>query len=96
MVALQVSHKISHARTLSGHVYGVGFIAWSPNDEYLLACGAEDSPELYLWNAKVTALFWQPLCKCDLYECSCERQPVLIVSYKTRQTSSHVCEQIFK
>ncbi|KXJ24795.1 WD repeat-containing protein 26 [Exaiptasia diaphana] len=40
------------SRTLEGHSYGVAFLAWSPDDTYLIACGPEDCAELWIWNVE--------------------------------------------
>lgn len=42
------------SRTLEGHSYGVAFLAWSPDDTYLIACGPEDCAELWIWNVEVS------------------------------------------
>ncbi|EDO48557.1 predicted protein [Nematostella vectensis] len=39
-------------RTLEGHSYGVAFLAWSPDDVYVIACGPEDCSELWIWNVE--------------------------------------------
>ena len=41
-------------RTLEGHAYGVSYLAWSPDDVYLIACGPDDCSELWLWNVQVS------------------------------------------
>lgn len=40
-------------KTLEGHAYGVSYLAWSPDDAYLIACGPDDCSELWLWNVQV-------------------------------------------
>ncbi|KAG5321539.1 WDR26 protein, partial [Acromyrmex heyeri] len=42
--------KVTHRKTLEGHSYGVGLIAWSPDSNHLIVCGPEDCPELWLWS----------------------------------------------
>ena len=42
-----------HFKTIEGHSYGVGYLAWSPDDLYLIACGPEDCAELWIWNTEV-------------------------------------------
>lgn len=37
-------------RTLDGHSYGAAYLAWSPDSNHLIACGPEESPEVWLWN----------------------------------------------
>uniref|UniRef100_A0A8C8IYU6 WD repeat-containing protein 26 n=1 Tax=Oncorhynchus tshawytscha TaxID=74940 RepID=A0A8C8IYU6_ONCTS len=44
------SHQLKLLRTLEGHAYGVSYLAWSPDDTYLIACGPDDCSELWLWN----------------------------------------------
>ena len=40
-------------KTFDGHAYGVGYLAWSPDDTYLIACGPEDCSELWIWTVEV-------------------------------------------
>ena len=47
------SHQLKLLRTLEGHAYGVSYLAWSPDDVYLIACGPDDCSELWLWNVQV-------------------------------------------
>ncbi|XP_078491614.1 WD repeat-containing protein 26 [Ciona intestinalis] len=51
-----VTHQLVHARSLSGHTYGVGYLVWSPDDTHIIACGTEESSELWIWNAKTGEL----------------------------------------
>ncbi|CAB3367499.1 Hypothetical predicted protein [Cloeon dipterum] len=37
-------------KTLDGHSYGVAYLSWSPDGSYLIACGPEDCPEVWVWN----------------------------------------------
>ncbi|TRY88478.1 hypothetical protein DNTS_005159, partial [Danionella cerebrum] len=46
------SHQLKLLRTLEGHAYGVSYLAWSPDDVYLIACGPDDCSELWLWNVQ--------------------------------------------
>lgn len=57
---LQESHQLKLLRTLEGHAYGVSYLAWSPDDTYLIACGPDDCSELWLWNVQVSpgAISW--------------------------------------
>lgn len=48
--------ELSLKYTLEGHTSGVSYIAWSPDDTYLIACGQDDSSELWLWNAETGEL----------------------------------------
>lgn len=45
-----------HFKTIEGHSYGVGYLAWSPDDLYLIACGPEDCAELWIWNTETGEL----------------------------------------
>ena len=44
-------------KTLKGHSHGIGYLAWSPDDMYLIVCGTEDCAELWIWNTEVKILF---------------------------------------
>lgn len=46
-------------KTLEGHAYGVSYLAWSPDDVYLIACGPDDCSELWLWNVQVQLISYQ-------------------------------------
>ncbi|XP_044062440.1 WD repeat-containing protein 26 isoform X2 [Siniperca chuatsi] len=43
-------------KTLEGHAYGVSYLAWSPDDAYLIACGPDDCSELWLWSVQTGEL----------------------------------------
>lgn len=47
----------THLRTMEGHSFGVGHLAWSPDDTYLIACGPEDCSELWIWNTEVSHMY---------------------------------------
>uniref|UniRef100_A0A6Q2YF80 WD repeat-containing protein 26 n=2 Tax=Esox lucius TaxID=8010 RepID=A0A6Q2YF80_ESOLU len=47
---VDTSHQLKLMKTLEGHAYGVSYLAWSPDDSYLIACGPDDCSELWLWN----------------------------------------------
>jgi WD repeat-containing protein 26 len=47
---LQETLTCSVRKTLDGHSYGVAYVSWSPDGLYLIACGPEDCPELWVWN----------------------------------------------
>ena len=53
VVCQQESHQLKLLKTLEGHAYGVSYLAWSPDDVYLIACGPDDCSELWLWNVQV-------------------------------------------
>ncbi|XP_032818606.1 WD repeat-containing protein 26-like isoform X1 [Petromyzon marinus] len=50
------SQQLKVARTLEGHTYGVSYLAWSPDDAHLIACGPDDCSELWLWNVQTGEL----------------------------------------
>ncbi|XP_039604208.1 WD repeat-containing protein 26 isoform X1 [Polypterus senegalus] len=54
--ALQETHQLKLLKTLEGHAYGVSYLAWSPDDNYLIACGPDDCSELWLWNVQTGEL----------------------------------------
>ncbi|XP_063923477.1 WD repeat-containing protein 26 [Zophobas morio] len=41
---------LSLKKILEGHNYGASYISWSPDSIHLIACGPEESPEVWLWN----------------------------------------------
>ncbi|XP_018327343.1 WD repeat-containing protein 26 isoform X2 [Agrilus planipennis] len=43
---------ISLKKTLEGHSYGAAYLAWNPDSIHLIACGPEESPEVWLWNVE--------------------------------------------
>lgn len=45
-----VAQKLSERCTLDCNSYSIACLSWSPNDVYLLACGSEDRPDLWIWN----------------------------------------------
>ncbi|XP_041108706.1 WD repeat-containing protein 26 isoform X5 [Polyodon spathula] len=50
------THQLKLLKTLEGHAYGVSYLAWSPDDNYLIACGPDDCSELWLWNVQTGEL----------------------------------------
>uniref|UniRef100_A0A8C9VI52 WD repeat-containing protein 26 n=1 Tax=Scleropages formosus TaxID=113540 RepID=A0A8C9VI52_SCLFO len=50
------THQLRVLRTLEGHAYGVSYLAWSPDDTYLVACGPDDCSELWVWNVQTGVL----------------------------------------
>uniref|UniRef100_A0A673B2E5 WD repeat-containing protein 26 n=1 Tax=Sphaeramia orbicularis TaxID=375764 RepID=A0A673B2E5_9TELE len=50
------THTLKLMKTLEGHAYGVSYLAWSPDDAYLIACGPDDCSELWLWNVQTGEL----------------------------------------
>lgn len=45
-----ITKKLNERCTLDCRTYSISCLSWSPNDVYLLACGSEDTPNLWLWN----------------------------------------------
>ncbi|KAF5304558.1 hypothetical protein FQA39_LY09609 [Lamprigera yunnana] len=43
---------ISLRKTLEGHSYGAAYISWNSDSTHLIACGPEESPEVWLWNVE--------------------------------------------
>ncbi|KAI3360681.1 hypothetical protein L3Q82_002546 [Scortum barcoo] len=50
------TQQLKLIKTLEGHAYGVSYLAWSPDDAYLIACGPDDCSELWLWNVQTGEL----------------------------------------
>ncbi|CAH2255684.1 WD repeat-containing 26 [Pelobates cultripes] len=50
------TYQLKLLKTLEGHAYGVSYLAWSPDDNYLVACGPDDCSELWLWNVQTGEL----------------------------------------
>uniref|UniRef100_A0AAQ4QIK4 WD repeat-containing protein 26 n=1 Tax=Gasterosteus aculeatus aculeatus TaxID=481459 RepID=A0AAQ4QIK4_GASAC len=50
------THQLKFMKTLEGHAYGVSYLAWSPDDAFLIACGPDDCSELWLWNVQTGEL----------------------------------------
>uniref|UniRef100_A0A673B1G6 WD repeat-containing protein 26 n=1 Tax=Sphaeramia orbicularis TaxID=375764 RepID=A0A673B1G6_9TELE len=53
---VDTTHTLKLMKTLEGHAYGVSYLAWSPDDAYLIACGPDDCSELWLWNVQTGEL----------------------------------------
>lgn len=41
---------ITPRKTLEGHSYGAAYMSWNNDSTHLIACGPEESPEVWLWN----------------------------------------------
>ncbi|NWH38563.1 WDR26 protein, partial [Chloropsis hardwickii] len=50
------THQLKLLKTLEGHAYGVSYIAWSPDDNYLVAKKKKNCSELWLWNVQTGEL----------------------------------------
>lgn len=48
----QVTHEVTLNRSFHCHTSGVGYMSWSPDDQYLIVCGTEDSNEVYLFDSQ--------------------------------------------
>ncbi|GFY53689.1 WD repeat-containing protein 26 [Trichonephila inaurata madagascariensis] len=48
--------ELTHSKTLDNHPGGVTFLAWSPDDTYLIVCGPDDSSDLWVWNVETGGL----------------------------------------
>jgi len=44
------TYKLTLNKCYEDHTCGVCYVAWSPDDQYLIACGADDSNELWIWD----------------------------------------------
>ena len=42
------TYKVTLNKCYEEHTTGVGFVVWSPDDRYLIACGTEESTELWI------------------------------------------------
>uniref|UniRef100_A0A8C4HV06 WD repeat-containing protein 26 n=1 Tax=Dicentrarchus labrax TaxID=13489 RepID=A0A8C4HV06_DICLA len=56
VIVWHVDTQLKLMKTLEGHAYGVSYLAWSPDDVYLIACGPDDCSELWLWNVQTGEL----------------------------------------
>ena len=50
---IQETHEVRLQKMFENHSYGVAFIAWSPDSSHLIACGPDDSADLWIWNVTV-------------------------------------------
>ncbi|RMX57360.1 hypothetical protein pdam_00016009 [Pocillopora damicornis] len=46
----------TNLRAFEGPSFGVGELAWSPDDTYIIACGPDDCSELWIWNTETGEL----------------------------------------
>lgn len=42
--------------TFEDHMSGVSYVAWSPDSNFIIACGTEDSSEVWIWNVELKTL----------------------------------------
>ncbi|CAB1340161.1 unnamed protein product [Coregonus sp. 'balchen'] len=54
------SHQLKLLRTLEGHAYGVSYLAWSPDDTYLIACGELRTKMSQSHEDSLTSVAWNP------------------------------------
>uniref|UniRef100_A0A3Q3F5R5 WD repeat-containing protein 26 n=1 Tax=Labrus bergylta TaxID=56723 RepID=A0A3Q3F5R5_9LABR len=80
------TQQLKLMKTLEGHAYGVSYLAWSPDDMYLIACGPDDCSELWLWNVQVRHLSLPHSLKGILHQL--KHEPVL--------TLGHICSRNMK
>ncbi len=50
---LKETLKLKQKYTFEGHSYGVSYLAWSPDDSFLIACGPDDCSDVWVWNVEV-------------------------------------------
>jgi len=48
----KVTRRVVLRKINGGHRHGVSFVSWSPNSQYVVACGPDESSELIIWNAE--------------------------------------------
>ncbi|XP_046847736.1 WD repeat-containing protein 26-like [Xenia sp. Carnegie-2017] len=48
--------NVKKLRVLDGHELGAYYISWSPNDQHLIVCGAENCNELCIWDIETGVL----------------------------------------
>ncbi|KAI1302344.1 WD repeat-containing protein 26 [Halotydeus destructor] len=53
---LPETYELRQRYTLENHSYGVSYLAWSPDDTHLLACGPDDSADVWVWNVRTGEL----------------------------------------
>ena len=56
MCILQENETVEQRHVFDGHAYGVSYIAWSPDSQYIIACGPDECSELWVWNVEVCML----------------------------------------
>jgi WD40 repeat protein len=48
--------KLSLNKTYDEHTSGIGSLAWSPDDRYIIVCGSEECSELWIWDMELKIL----------------------------------------
>jgi WD40 repeat protein len=51
-----VNRVVRHRNVFEGHAYGVSYLAWSPDSQYIVACGPDECSELWVWNVETWEL----------------------------------------
>jgi len=47
------NQAVQQRHVFDGHAYGVSYLAWSPDSQYVIACGPDECSELWVWNTEV-------------------------------------------
>lgn len=50
------SHEVRQRNTFDGHMYGVSYISWSPDSNFIIVCGTDDSSDVWVWNVEKKTL----------------------------------------
>lgn len=50
------SFEVRLRNTFDDHTSGVSYITWSPDSNYIIACGTEDCSEVWVWNIETKSL----------------------------------------
>jgi len=59
MCLLQIKQTVRQRHVFDGHAYGVSYLAWSPDSQYIIACGPDECSELWVWNVEVCEWCWK-------------------------------------
>ena len=49
-----ITNKLTLNKTYEDHTCGVGHIAWSPDNRYVIVCGTEECTEVWIWDIEVS------------------------------------------
>ena len=52
-----VTYKLTLNKTYEDHTCGVGHIAWSPDNRYVIVCGTEECTEVWIWDIEVSSTY---------------------------------------
>jgi len=61
---LQENQTVRQRHVFDGHAYGVSYLAWSPDSQYIIACGPDECSELWVWNVEVCLSLYLYVCVC--------------------------------